>query len=876
MPEKKETMSRVSKKQNDKKRRSQPVKKKKAPTRPLWKTIVFGILIAFIAALIAGAGLFAYYAASAPELTEKDLTGSISSDLLDDKGEVFYTLGGQNRDVVTEDQVPQVLKDAIISIEDQRFYTHKGIDPIRIGGAVVANLTKGFASEGGSTLTQQLIKLSVFSTDEADQTLKRKAQEAWLALKLEKTYTKEQILTFYINKVYMSDNNYGMSTASEYYYDKPLNELSLSQAAMLAGLPQSPNTYNPYTNPEKAEKRRNLVLTMMVDNKKLSTAEADEAKAVPIEDGLIDHSGDETNNLVFDSYLKEVIKEVKEKTKLDPYTAGLKIKTNLNMDAQQQVYDILNSDEYIAYPDEDIQAGVSMVDVKTGQLKAIGGGRNQEGQLSLNRASEMNRSVGSAIKPLSVYGPAIDYLNYSTYQQVVDEPYTFKAGGQLYNYDRSYRGQMSLREALIDSRNVPAAKILQEVGYPDTTEFLANLGIDVTKWNGETKGLVESNAIGGEITPIQLSAAYAAFSNGGDYTDPYTVSSVVLQNGQEIDLTPDTSKAMKDSTAYMITDILKDTVNSGTNKDLVTISGLPQAGKTGTTNYTDEEKAKYDIPSGGVPDSWFSGYTTNYSISVWVGYDDKYTDGHWLSPSSQQLPRKIYRSLMSHVSASVENSDWTKPASVVEVAVEAGSNPAKLPGPNTPSGSIVKELFVKGTQPTSVSTSFGEELKAPSGLKAAYDEEKDEISVQWDAYSLKDKTSKANYVLTVDGQAYETSDLSYVIQNPSEGKVDITLAVKANDKTGPKASTSVTVPEKEETEDSSADSSSESSEESSSQSSEESSSESENESSESSSSSSESSSEESSESAPEESSSSSQPTNEEAPDTDEPEKTPET
>lgn len=822
MSEKKETMSRVSKKQNDKKKRSQPTKKKKTSTKSLWKKIIWGILLAILAVLIAGAGLFVYYASSAPELSEKDITGSISSDILDDQGNVFYTLGGQKRELAKEDEVPQVLKDAIISIEDQRFYTHKGIDPIRIGGAVVANFTNGFASQGGSTITQQLVKLSVFSTDESDQTLKRKAQEAWLALKLERKYTKEQILTFYINKVYMSDNNYGMSTASEYYYDKPLSDLTLPEAATLAGLPQSPNSYNPKTHPEKAKKRRDLVLDMMVENKKITAAQAEESKAVPIEEGLIDRTEEQTNELVFDSYIKEVISEVEEKTNLDPYTAGLTIQTNLDMDAQQRLYDILNSDEYIAYPDKDIQAGVSMVDVQSGQLKAIGGGRNQEVQLGTNRASEMNRSIGSTMKPLSVYGPAIEYLNYSTYEQVKDEPYTFKSGDPLYNYDKSYLGQISIRKALVDSRNVPAAKILQEVGYADSTKFLNNIGIDPSSWNNNS-GLVESNAIGGEVTPIQLSAAYAAFSNGGVYTDPYTVSKVTLQNGQEIDLTPDSNQAMKESTAYMITDILKETVNTGTNSDLVPIAGVPQAGKTGTTNYTDEEKTKHNIPSNGVPDSWFSGYSSNYSISVWVGYDKKYEDGHWLSPSSQQLPRKIYRSLMSYVSESVTNNDWTKPASVVEVAVENGSNPAKLPGPNTPSDKIVKELFVKGTQPTTVSTSFGEKLKAPSGLKAAYDEEKDEISIKWDAYSLTNKSDSASYVLTVGGQSYETSDLSYVVQNPPEGKVDITLAVKVEEKTSPKATTSVTVSPKKEEEDSSSDSSSESSEDSSSESSSESS-----------------------------------------------------
>lgn len=818
MSEKKENMSRVSKKKTDQKQRSNSSKKKKMGSNVTFKKVLI-IIFTFLAAIfIGGAGLFAYYASSAPELTEEDITGSISSEILDDKDEVIYTLGGQKREIATEDQVPQVLKDAIVSIEDQRFYKHKGIDPIRIAGAVLANVTDGFASQGGSTITQQLIKLSVFSTNESDQTLKRKAQEAWLALKLERKYSKEQILTFYINKVYMSDNNYGMSTASDYYYGKEISEITLPEAAMLAGLPQAPNSYNPKTNPDKAKKRRDLVLDMMVENKKLSAEEAEKTKSTSVEENLVNRTEEQANELIFDSYLKEVITEVKEKTKLDPYTAGLTIHTNLNMDAQKRLFDILNSDEYVNFPDQNLQAAVSMVDAKTGQLKAIGGGRNQEVQLGANRAAEMNRSVGSAIKPLSVYGPAIEYLNYSTYQQIVDEPYEYKSGGSLYNYDRKYLGPISMRKAITDSRNVPAAKTLQEVGYSNSTSFLKNLGIDPSQWNNKA-GLVESNAIGGEITPIELSAAFAAFSNGGTYTDPYTVSKVTLQSGDELDLTPESKQSMKDSTAYMITDMLKDTVNLGSNQNLVPIEGVPQAGKTGTTNYTDEEKAKYNIPKDGVPDSWFNGYSSNYSIAVWVGYDKKYEDGNYLSTNSQQLPRKIYRSLMSYVSQSVENTDWKKPASVVEVAVEAGSNPAKLPGPNTPTDKIVKELFVKGTQPTNVSSSFGEKLAAPSGLAATYDEEKEEIVIKWNEYKSANKINTVSYILTVAGQTFETTDLSYIVQKPAEGKTDITLSVKVKDKIGPKATTSLTVPpkaEKEEEKDSSTeDSSSQSSEESS-------------------------------------------------------------
>lgn len=804
MPEKKE-MSRVSNKQTKKSNHSKKRRKSKKSSSSIWKKALIGILLLILATLIGGMGLFAYYVSSVPDLTEANLTDTVSSTLLDAEGNEFLTLGSEDREMVTENDIPQVLKDAIIAIEDQRFYSHIGIDPIRIGGAVVANVTDGFASEGGSTITQQLIKLSVFSTGAQDQTLKRKAQEAWLSLQLEREYSKDQILTFYINKVYMSDNKYGMGTASEYYFGKPIAELTLPEAALLAGMPQAPNAHNPITNPEDATKRRNLVLDMMLETEAITASEAQEAKAVDVSEGLISHSGEEeTNQLVFDPYVKEVLAEVERKTNLDPYTSGLTIYTNLDMDAQQRLYDVVNTDEYVLIEDDDIQTGVSLVDVNTGQLKALGGARNQEVQLGTNYATELNRSVGSNIKPLSAYGPAIEYLQYSTYEQVVDEPYTFNDGTPINNYDNNYEGQISIRRALVDSRNVPTTKVYKDVPTNQVDEFLTNIGINTSTLNPDSDGLVESNGFTGNITPVALSGAYATFANGGTYTEPYTVSKVVLEDGEEIDLQPESTKAMADSTAYMVTDMLKDVASN--NAARVGLNGIPQAGKTGTTNYEDDKKIEHNIPADGVPDKWYSGYTTNYAVSVWVGKDD-YFDSIDNAGSERLLPQQIYQALMSYVSASVESSDWEKPSSVVEVAIEKGSMPAKLAGPSTPTENIVNELFIKGTQPTAVAAPSPEEesesdeeesleLEAPSGLTAAYSEETDALSIKWNAYSQEG----VSYILTVGSESYSTNDLSYIIQNPPVGEIPITLAVQAEGNTGPAASTSVLIPPKKEEE----------------------------------------------------------------------------
>jgi len=763
---------------------------------PFWKKIFLGLLALGGIGLASGAGLFFYYVSSAPDLTEEKLIGTVASTILDAEGNEIKEIGGndQNRTLVAAEEIPQVLKDAIVSIEDQRFYDHNGVDPIRIIGALFANLQQGGISQGGSTITQQLIKLSYFSTSSEAQTLERKAQEAWMSMQLEREYTKDEILAFYINKVYMSNNVYGMGTAAEYFFGKPISDVTLAEAATLAGMPQAPSQYDPIYNAAATQTRRDLVLDMMVENEKITAEENAEAKTVQIDGSIIDHSGDVNTALVIDPYIQLVIAEVAEKTGLDVYEGGLTIKTNIDMDAQQRLYDIVNTYDYIEFPDDLLQTGVSMVDVNTGAIQAVSGGRNQDVQLGLNRASTLERSIASTMKPMSVYGPAIEYLDYSTGTLVVDEAYSYSDGSEINNYDNDYNGDQTIREALVDSRNIPALKTFQEVGADNAFSFLQKLGITIT--NDGQEYLVESNAIGGVATPIQLSAAYAAFANGGTYYEPYTVQSVTTAEGEEYTFDPNGTEAMKESTAYMITDMLKDVITEGTATN-AQISGLPQAGKTGTTNYTDEELAAVggtNVPYA-APDAWFAGYSTSYSISVWVGYDRPQDFGNFLDYQTQSLTRDIYRELMSYVSEDTDYSDWTLPSSVSKVSIEKYTDPIMKPGPNTPSFMIATELFVKGTEPTSTSKKYGVTLLAPSGLKASYDADKDELTVEWDKYSASgtDSNAQAQYTVTAGGASETTTDTKVVIDKPDKGTITISLIVKVGSSTSPASSIQLTI-----------------------------------------------------------------------------------
>ena len=755
--------------------------KKKAPTsskKKLWKKILIGIAAFVTVAIIAIVAIFAYYGATAPTIQASDLEGATETKILDKDGELIYSLGGEKRDLITSEQVPQLLKDAITSIEDKRFYSHMGIDPIRIAGSFLRNAKAGQITQGGSTITQQLVKLAVFSTKKEDQTYKRKIQEIMLALQLERNYSKEQILTYYLNKVYMANNVYGFGTASHYYFNKELSELSLPQVALLAGMPQAPNSYDPYANADQAKERRDLVLYSMKENGKITKEQYDQAVATPVTEGLMAHNNNVDSNdkaLVYDSFVTMVLKEVQEKTGLDPYNDGLTIQTTIDSKAQQRLYDIVNTNDYIQYVNDKIQNAVVMLDTKTGAVRAVNGGRKQTTLLGYNRATDNTRSTGSTIKPVIDYGPAIEYLNYSTGQTIMDQRTTYSNGVELNNWDFSHKGAMTLRTALVYSRNTTALQTFKAVGETNIKSFLNNLDIQIK--NDGQDYLVESNSIGADISPIKMAAAYATFGNYGNYSKPYTVTKVTTRDGQVTEFKPEQKQAMKDSTAYMITDVLKDSFKYGFATQAA-IPGLPTAAKTGSSNYTVEQKRAMgasdyeDI----IPDSWFIGYSTDYTISAWTGYDNPYEKGGGVDTTEQEYSRLIYYYLMKYMAESSSGDDWVQPDSVVKQQIEIGSDPLSLPGPRTPANMIATELFVKGHVPTQQSMNYGTKIEGPTGLKATYDKSKKTLTVTWDNYKTNSK-DKPQYKVTVNGQTQTVSTNKVTFQNISGPSVSVTLVV---------------------------------------------------------------------------------------------------
>jgi penicillin-binding protein 1A len=653
-----------------------------------------------IFAVLAGIFLFifVYYAFSAPSISQENLQSGGSSTIVDSTGKQIASLGDNKRNYVTIDKVPQQMEDAVISIEDKNFYNEPlGIDPVRIAKSAFNNVTKG-TLQGGSTLTQQLVKLTVFSTDTKDQTFKRKMQEAWLAMRVSQKFSKQQILEFYVNKVYLNNGIYGIETGAKYYYGKSLKELSLAQMAMLAGLPNAPSNYDPYTHPTQSKQRRDLVINAMYNNNKITKAQAQEAINTPISDGLLPYkkvsNSNNTKRIIADPYIKEAITEVKKKG-FDPYRDNLKITINMDYGAQKRLYNIVNSSSYVQFPDSKMQVGASIVNPNNGKVVAMIGGRNLGNiQFGLNRAVQTSRSNGSTMKPILDYAPAIDKLNWSTYHQLDDSEYTYPGTNiQLKDWDEQYQGQMSMRKALVNSRNVPAVKTLAAVGLSNAIDFARGLGIDSIK---ESSGL--SVGIGGSVSSLQGASAYGAFSNGGTYYKPYYVSKIETADGMVHNYNKSGKRAMKDSTAYMITDMLKGVPSSYAT--YANISGLHQAGKTGTTNYSSDAIAANPLLSGKAKDSWYNGYTRNYSMSVWTGYDSENQNG--ISSTYQSVAGKIYKAEMTYLANKADsNPNWKKPSSVVSMMIkDNGSSTPTVASPSSSASTYTKELFVKGHAPS--------------------------------------------------------------------------------------------------------------------------------------------------------------------------------
>lgn len=627
----------------------------------------------------------------APKLDKSKLVNPLSTKFLDKDGNFFYEYGAEKRTHVTYDQIPKVVENAFLATEDSRFYDHNGIDFKRTTKAVMENVTGGFGSQGGSTITQQVVK-NYFLT--MDKTAKRKVQEWYLSYKLEQQYSKHEILEMYLNKINLGNRSYGIATAAQKYYGKDLKDLQLHEAAMLAGLPQGPNIYDPTKkeNVERATNRRNVVLSLMNRHGYITKEEMNNAVKIPVTEGLQPSS--EITEMKYQAFLDAVVKEVeKEYPDVNIGSDGLTIHTTLDQDAQDYAEKIMDGN-LIKYPNDQFQGSFVFMDTQSGEVRAIGAGR--KGSKSTfkghNMATDLKRQVGSTMKPIFDYGPAIENLQWSTYHQLNDSEYTYSNGKKIRNATNSYKGDVSLREALKKSLNIPALKTAQAVGLPKSQAFAEGLGM--TFKDGKT---FESTAIGSnDSSPLQLAGAYAAFGNGGNYNKPHFVKEVTFPDGKKKSFKPKEQRAMQDYTAYMVTDVLRDVVKPGSGGTGPTayVSGVDVAGKTGTQNFDADVIKEYGIPADANRDSWFAGYTPQYTMAVWTGYE-KNGPENYISDRYTRIAQQMFQVMMSKFAT--DKTRFERPSSVQE---------------------INGELYVKGAKKDAIKQI---KVDAPSGLNVTFD-----------------------------------------------------------------------------------------------------------------------------------------------------------
>ncbi|HFI0039237.1 TPA: penicillin-binding protein PBP1A [Streptococcus suis] len=632
------------------------------------------LLASAIITFIAGAALAAYYIYTAPKLSEESLTATVSSKIYDKNGNLIADLGAEKRSNATIEEIPTDLVNAIVAIEDQRFFNHRGVDVIRIAGSLVNNLTGG-RLQGGSTLDQQFIKLTYFSTSVQDQNIKRKIQEAWLALQLERRNTKQEILTYYINKVNMSNGNYGMKTAANAFFGKELKDLTLPQLALLAGMPQAPNQYDPYTNPEEAKNRRDMVLAEMLEEKYIDNSQYEQAVLTPVTDGLQPLSNTAAYPDYMDNYIKQVIEEVETKTGYNLMTTGMDVYTNVDPAAQQELWNIYNTDWYVNYPDDLLQVASTVIDVSNGKVVAQLGGRKQESNVSLgiNQAVETNRDFGSTMKPISDYAPAFENGVFtSTADTVVDAPYNYPGTTTpVNNWDRQYYGTIDLKTAMLYSRNVTAVKALEATGLDKALTFLNKMGIDYPEMH--YSNAISSNTSDSDrkygASSEKMAAAYASFANGGTYYAPQYVNKIEFSDGTVTEFAPEGTRVMTEETAFMMTNIMKSVMTSGYGLN-ASVRGIPMAGKTGTSNYTDSETTTIlsNIPEANyssmvVPDENFVGYSNQYAMAVWTGYTNRMTP---VLDNGMRIASDVYRSMMTYMHSDYSATDWEMPSGLVQ------------------------------------------------------------------------------------------------------------------------------------------------------------------------------------------------------------------
>jgi len=577
----------------------------------------------------------------ADDWNQADLDTDINTTLYDSRGGVLAVLHAEkNRIPIPFEQIPDNLKKAFLAVEDIRFYDHRGFDIRAIARAAWVNYRSGGVEEGASTITQQLVRDSFLTRERA---MNRKVKEIIIASELEKRFPKNEIFNHYLNRIYLGHGAYGVQAAARVYFGKNVQQLTLGESAMLAGLPRNPRYYSPYLNKERALERRNMVLHQMTKYGLITPEEGRLARQEDLHLAGLDNQ----KSYPFPYFVDYVLEQAVRKYKLTDeqlYRGGLKIYTTLDPAAQAAAEKVFNRPEVFppSPPDQMVQAAVAVVDHRTGQVRALVGGRGYQTKRGFNRATQLVRQPGSTMKPLAAYGPALE-KGLKPSLILDDAPVAF-GKYKPKNSDGHYRGPISMETALKESVNVYAVKLLKLTGVDRGFEFVKSLGIPLTE---QDRGL--ALALGGlnkGVSPLQMAVAYGSFANGGIYREPVVITRITEFNGIELKgPAPVTRQVMSQATAETMTGLLQEVIRSGTGTE-AQLGQWPVAGKTGTVQLPDLPQFK---GLEGNKDAWFVGYTPELTAAVWLGYD--HTDpGHYLhGVYGGTYPARIWREVMSAI-----------------------------------------------------------------------------------------------------------------------------------------------------------------------------------------------------------------------------------
>lgn len=621
---------------DDKQAKKHQPKDKKYKSSGLKKFLLMIVTLCVVLILGVGCGLLAVGIDADKDIS--NIQPPASSQILDANGNLITNVHAtENRTIVSLDKIPKNLRDAFIAVEDNRFYDHHGIDPIGIGRAIYSNIVSGGVAQGGSTITQQLAK-NAFLTQ--DQTITRKVQEAFIAIRLEQKYTKDEILEMYLNQIYFGQGAYGVEAAAQTYFGKDVSQLDLSECAMLAGIPRSPNYYSPLNNLAAANERKSEVLDQMVKYNYIDQATATKTKAEALR--LVnpkDLQKDTTGSYFIDYVTQEVIDKFGANA---VYKEGLKIYTSIDVNMQKAAEQAVNSTLPTYYTDGNgliqPQAALVAIDPATGYIKAMVGGRGTD---QFNRATMAVRQPGSSFKPFTFVTALENKMTPDT--SVEDKP--FKLGGwEPQNYDRTFRGTVNMRQTAINSLNVPTIRFAEDIGIDKVLTTAQNLGIStLVTDNSQPNDKNLAASIGGltrGVTALDMAGAYAAFANKGVYTKPTAIIKVVDRKGNVIyEHKPEQKQAISERAATLLTDMLEDVINKGTGK--AANINRPAAGKTGTTdNYQD---------------AWFAGYTPQLATVVWMGCDD---NSQMPGITGGTVPAKIWQAFMKVAMANIPATNF--------------------------------------------------------------------------------------------------------------------------------------------------------------------------------------------------------------------------